>query len=157
MTIPLTILIGLPGSGKTETARRWVMADSQRILIATDTIRAQLFQNEAVQGSWLLVWQEVERQFRQAVAQIKQGKASAALYDATNACYQQRQAVIALARQVGFTQITGLWLDTPLSVCLQRNQQRSRQVPEAVILQMHRQLTAAPPALADGLDDLIRL
>lgn len=145
----LIMLIGLPGSGKSSLARYWIKKYSQWRLVSTDTIRAQLFGNESVQGSWLLVWKRVEQQFCQAVKE-----APITIYDATNAARKQRKEAIALARTTGFTYIAGVWLNLPLSLCLERNQKRSRIVPEEVILRMYRQLQDAPPALADGLDRL---
>ena len=151
----LILLIGLPGSGKSSLAQQMV-AEYPRRLISTDTIRAKLFGDEIVQGSWLLVWDEVNRQFQETVKEIELGTAIAGVYDATNAARKYRREAIALARETGFTHITGLWLDAPLEVCLQRNKKRDRQVPEEIILSMHRQLQDAPPALTDGLDYLIR-
>jgi predicted kinase len=152
----LIVLIGLPGSGKSFLARQWVAQCQKRRLIATDTIRSQLFGAEAIQGDWLKVQQEVERQFRQVVLEMEQGEVCGAIYDATNAVRNQRHEAIALARTCGFTQIIGLWLDVPLELCLERNQQRDRQVPESVILHMHRSLCDAPPDILDGFDQVIQ-
>jgi predicted kinase len=161
----LILLIGLPGSGKSFVARQLVAECPHRQLIATDTIRAQLFGDEAYQGPWGLIWQEVERQFRQVTSQrghflYGHGKTSIqaipeAIYDATNAARRSRKAAIALAKDTGFSHITGLWIDMPLSLCLSRNRQRDRQVPEEIILQMHQQLTDAPPKLSEGFHRLI--
>jgi predicted kinase len=156
----LILMIGIPGSGKSSLAQQLIAQCPHWRLISTDAIRAQLFGDEAVQGSWPLIWSEVERQFRLAVGPILKnapGKpVRTAIYDATNAVRQQRRAAIEQARAAGFTHITGLWLDVPVGLCLERNQQRRRQVPEEVILQMHRHLCDAPPALPDGLDRLFR-
>ena len=81
----------------------------------------------------------------------------AAIYDATNATRQHRREAIALARATGFTHIIGLWVDTPVWLCLARNRQRTRFVPEEVIFRMHHSLQDAPPTLNEGLDKLIRL
>jgi predicted kinase len=151
----LFLLIGLPGSGKSTLARSLLTTHPNHLLISTDTIRVQLFGDEATQGSWLKIWLEVRRQFQDAVAQIALEQATLAIYDATNVVRKQRRQAIDLARKTGFTQIIGLWVDTPLSVCLKRNQRRSRVVPEEVILRMNRRLQGAPPALEDGLDGLV--
>lgn len=151
----LLLLIGLPGSGKSTLARHLIAKDQRRQLISTDTIRCQLFGDEAIQGSWLLIWQEVKRQFQQAV--IYSQSVPTAIYDATNVQQRHRLEVISLARSSGFTRITGLWVDTPIGLCLERNQQRDRQVPEDIILQMYRQLCDAPPSLAEGLNLIHRL
>ncbi|WP_017720286.1 AAA family ATPase [Kamptonema formosum] len=156
----LILMIGIPGSGKSTLAQQLIAAFPHWRLISTDAIRAQLFGDEAVQGSWPLIWSELERQFRVAVGPIVReapgNRVRTAIYDATNAVRQQRRAAIELARAAGFTEIAGLWLDMPVELCLQRNRQRRRQVPEEVILQMHRHLCDAPPSLPDGLDRLRR-
>ncbi|MEH2136983.1 AAA family ATPase [Nostoc sp.] len=148
----LILLIGLPGSGKSTFAKQLLAECPQMSLISTDAIRGQLFGSQALQGPWLLIWREVERQFQQAIY-----TANTAIFDATNAQRRHRREVIALARELGFTQITAIWVDTPVWLCLARNKRRSRQVPEEIILRMHRQLRDAPPSLEEGLDGLIRL
>jgi predicted kinase len=156
--LPLILLIGLPGSGKSTLAEQWQAANrASRRIISTDAIRAQLFEGEAYQGPWLQIWRTVERQFQRSVTEMRAAMLSAVMYDATNAQRKQRKAAIALARRSGFTHIIGVWVDPSLDVCLQRNQVRTRQVPEAVILRMHRQLIAAPPAFAEGLDRLLHV
>lgn len=154
----LILLIGLPGSGKSYLAdqlkQMYSASGGDIAIVSTDAIRAALFGDAAIQGSWLLVWREVERQFQQAAQPACPRDAT--LYDATHTRRQHRREAVALARTTGFRHITGIWLDTPLAVCLERNRQRDRQVPEAVIHKMHRQLCGAPPSLSDGLDCLRR-
>lgn len=147
----LVLLIGLPGSGKSSLAQRLLVRHPHWLLISTDTIRGKLFGDEAVQGPWLQVWAQVQQQFQQAVRAEK-----TAIYDATNTQRRHRREVIVSAREAGFKRILGVWLDTALELCLQRNQQRYRQVPPEIILQMHRQLLGAPPSCQEGLDHLIR-
>ena len=148
----LFLLIGLPGSGKSTFAKQLLAECPQMQLISTDAIRGQFFGSEALQGPWLLIWQEIERQFQQAISTSK-----SAIFDATNAQRRHRRELITLARDLGFTHITGIWVRTPVWLCLARNKRRSRQVPEEIILRMHRQLRDAPPSLEEGLDGLIRL
>jgi predicted kinase len=148
----LLLLIGLPGSGKSTFAKQLIAECPQMQLISTDAIRGQLFGDEIIQGPWFLIWQEVERQLLQAVTANK-----SAIFDATNARSCDRCELINLARNLGFTQVTGIWLTTPVWLCLARNKRRTRRVPEEVILRMHRHLRDAPPSLNEGLDDLIKL
>ncbi|MFM7424480.1 MAG: AAA family ATPase [Elainella sp.] len=135
----LVLLIGVPGSGKSTVATRFHSLGYP--VISTDQIRAQLFGDPAVQGAWPLIWQQVEQQFQQAA------QSELALYDATNARRRGRREVIRLARQTGFGRVCGLWLNPPLDLCLERNCQRSRQVPEAVIRRMYQQIRTSPPML----------
>jgi predicted kinase len=146
----LMLLIGLPGSGKSTLAKQLITECPQMQLVSTDAIRGQLFGSEAVQGSWLLIWQEIERQLQQSMMADR-----AVLFDATNAQRQHRRELINLARKLGFTHITGIWLRTPVWLCLSRNKKRQRQVPEDVILRMHRQLRNAPPTVEEGLDCIV--
>jgi predicted kinase len=151
----LIILIGLPGSGKSTLARQWVLNQPGRSLISTDAIRAHLFGDAAIQGPWLRIWQEIERQLQQAVTQIAVGAVCSAIYDATNAVRRHRRDIITLAKAKGFNHLTGVWLDVPLEECLKRNRQRDRQVPEEAIYRMHRRLMGAPPSIQEGFDCLI--
>jgi len=152
----LIVLIGLPGSGKSYLAKQLAAQSSKGSrIISTDAIRSQLFGDETIQGSWLLIWQQIQQQFRDTVEQIERGKLSRAIYDATNAVRRHRKDAIALARLSGFTRIVGIWVNTPLTVCLERNRQRDHQIPEEIILRMYRRLQGAPPSLSDGLDRLI--
>jgi predicted kinase len=144
------VLIGLPGSGKSTLAQQLMAQSPQMQLISTDAIRGQIFGSEATQGPWPLIWREIEWQFKQAVA-VNQ----TTIFDATNAQRRQRREIIALARKVGFTHITGLWVRTPVWLCLARNQRRQRQVPQEIILRMYRQIRDAPPSLEEGIDRLI--
>ncbi len=155
--IRLLLLVGLPGSGKSSLAAALLRDCPQRCLISTDAIRSQLFGDEAIQGNWLQVWREVGRQLQQATWQIATGQSLEAIYDATNAVRRDRRRAIALARGCGFTNIICVWLHTPLDVCLQRNQQRDRQVPDTVILRMHRCLVGAPPAVEEGCNRVLEI
>ncbi|MDJ0733044.1 MAG: AAA family ATPase [Nostocaceae cyanobacterium] len=146
----LLLLIGLPGSGKSTLAQKLLTECPQMPLISTDGIRGQLFGSEGVQGPWMMVWREVQRQLQQATISGK-----TAIYDATNARRRNRREIIAFARDLGFNQITGIWVNTPLWLCLARNKRRQRIVEEDVILRMYRQLRDAPPSLQEGLDHLV--
>ena len=156
-TVALIFLIGLPGSGKSSFAARLVEECPERYLISTDMIRSHLFGSEDIQGPWLKVFSEVGQQFRQAVQLIQQEQAIAAIYDATNVVRKQRREALALARESGFTHITGIWLNVPLWLCLKRNQTRDRQVPPEVIQRMSQRLCAAPPSEQEDLDQLFEV
>lgn len=154
--VPLILLIGLPGSGKSTWAKNFVFQHPAYHWVSTDSIRARLHGDEAEQGDWLTIWRTVQAQWRTDVAAIRQGQLAGTLYDATNVRRRYRRDAIALARQIGYTHITACWFDVPLEICLHRNRHRSRQVPEEIIYRMHRQLTGAPPTLGEGIDQLSR-
>ncbi|MEM6835964.1 MAG: AAA family ATPase [Cyanobacteria bacterium P01_C01_bin.120] len=155
--IPLWLLIGLPGSGKSTWARSFQSAEKAITIVSTDRIRGDLFGNEAMQGPWPQVWDTVVMQFRAAIRQTQQGQLVGTVYDATNTKRQGRRQIIKTAHSLGFNRILAVWLDVPLAECLQRNEQRSRQVPVEVIHTMARSLAGAPPDCAEGFDALYRL
>lgn len=148
-TTRLIVLIGPPGCGKSTLARQWQAAAPDRHWISTDAIRAELFGDAAVQGDWSAIWQVVCDRLQTAIA-----NAADAVYDATNADPRQRQRILETARELGFSQIIGWWVQTPLEQCLAWNAQRDRQVPTHVIERMAQQLDRSPPELAEGFDQL---
>lgn len=155
--IPLWLLIGLPGSGKSTWATYFCQRNPPLQLISTDKIRGELFGDEAIQGPWLSVWAEVTRCFQLAVQQTQTGTVLGTVYDATNAQRKGRRVVIQAARAAGFNRILAVWFDIPTAICLHRNQQRSRQVPVEVIEAMARQLAGASPHVDEGFDALYRV
>ena len=155
--VPLVVLIGIPGAGKSTIAQRWQSREPGRIVISTDTIRAQRFGNAGTQGPWPVIWRDVCDHWQRAITAIQAGHQRAVLFDATHANRRDRRRTLQTARQLGFTTIDGYWLNLPLNTCLDRNHRRSRQVPKTIIQRMHRQLQHHPPTLADGFDHLYTL
>ncbi|HSM82069.1 MAG TPA: AAA family ATPase [Nodosilinea sp.] len=157
MPVPLGLLVGIPGSGKSSWARAFVAAHPGYCVVSTDALRAQLYGDESIQGDWSQIWQQVLGQWRSGVAAIRRGELAGVIYDATNARRRHRREVIGAARQVGFDPITLVWLDVPLGLALDRNGVRSHPVPTPVITAMHRQLRGAPPSIQEGVDRVLTL
>ena len=155
--VSLLMLVGIPGSGKSTWARDFVLAQPRYQIVSTDGLRAALYGDEATQGDWGQIWQQVLAQWRGGVAAICRGELDGVIYEATNARRRHRRATIAAARNTGFTTITLVYFDLPLSLALARNQMRSRQVPADVIATMHRQLRGAPPSVQEGCDRILVL
>lgn len=155
--VPLWMLIGLPGSGKSTWAAHFAQGKLPLRLISTDRIRGQLYGDESIQGDWLHIWHQVQVQFQWAVLETRQGKLGGAVYDATNTRRRGRREVMQTARTLGFTRILAVWLDVPLAHCLHRNGRRSRSVPPEVIQSMARSLADAPPHWEEGFDALFHL
>jgi predicted kinase len=125
--------------------------------VSTDQIRAEIYGNAGIQGDWRQIWGQVQNRWRAALADIQTGHCGGVLYDATNVRRRSRRQLLHQARTLGFTRCIGLWFDTPLDLCLQRNQARSRHVPPDVIYRMARQLAGAPPHCREGFAALMRL
>ena len=156
----------MPGSGKSTWARAFLAQSPDIRGVSTDQIRADLYGNEAIQGDWQQIWTQVQDRWQTALADIQTGRCGGVLYDATNVRRRARRQLLHQARTLGFTRCIGLWFDTPLALCLQRNQGRwsktdpkgpSRCVPPDVIHRMARQLAGAPPHCREGFVALMRL
>jgi predicted kinase len=157
------ILIGVPASGKSTLAEQMQRAANQNSisqtlgdtfgqtqLISPDRIRASLYGSAATQGDWAEIWAQVQQGFADASKSQQ-----SVIYDATNYKRQYRQEAIALAKEYDFKPITGLWLNVPLWICLSRNDTRDRQVPDDIIIEMHRTLSYTPPTLSEGFDRIL--
>jgi predicted kinase len=154
MNAHLILLIGLPGSGKSSLAQRLATEYRHCQIVSVDALRAKL-EDESSQGDGQQLWREIEQQLQQAVQRFQEQRGKV-IYDATNVAFGTRCRAIRLARAAGFTQITGVWVDTPFWLCLKRNRQRTQVVPELSILSMYCQLLIAPPSPQEDLEHLVR-
>jgi predicted kinase len=71
------------------------------------------------------------------------------VFDATNINADRRKELVKSMRGY-FDIIIFKWFDVATAVCLERNRQRERQVPEEVIWRMAR--TATVPTMEEGFD-----
>ncbi len=151
------LLIGLPGSGKSTWARRFVQQFPRYEVLSTDETRALLYGDAVVQGEWPQIWQQLALRLQQGIQAIDLQICEGIIFDATNAQRRRRRELLKTFRDIGYSDIGGVWFDTPLALCLDRNQQRDRTVPPEVILKMHRELVGGPPHIDDGFDWLMRI
>ncbi|MFM1843576.1 MAG: hypothetical protein RLZZ490_2319 [Cyanobacteriota bacterium] len=145
----LQFLIGCPGSGKSFLAAQLQQHLPHHGIVSTDQIRWQLYGDEAIQGSWAEVEAVVFAQIQRL-----QSTEHSIIYDATNTQYAYRQQFLAKLKDQGITQINAWVLQTPLALCLLRNQRRSRQVAPAIIAAMYDQLQRHPPQLDEGFEHI---
>ena len=158
---PLILTVGIPGSGKSTWAKKLAAQkaaqDQHYLIISTDCIRRELYGDEAIQGEWIDVQKSLVSQLKSARQSIAQGHTSAVIYDATNAARRQRREFVQIARDCGYAPVIAAVIDTPLEICLQRNADRSRQVPPHIIEKMYRQLIGASPTEAEDIDRIIKV
>ena len=74
--------------------------------------------------------------------------------DATHLMRWERRPYVLLARRYG-CELEALFFDVPVEVCIQRNQQRGRAVPEQAIRNMAQCMQ--PPAEQEGFTRIIRV
>ena len=141
----LIITVGLPGSGKTT-----YLAQLGVTPISSDEIRRLLTDNPADQSVHARVFATIRYLIRQRIAIGR----PATYVDATHLTRWERRPYIQLARRYGCT-LEALYFDVPLEVCIQRNRNRRRIVPDQAIREMALLLEA--PAKQEGFARIIRI
>jgi predicted kinase len=125
------LLIGPPASSKSTLATVLAELVGGRVL-STDTIRAELYGDAAIQGSWDEIESLYHQRIRDSVAE-----GVPVILDATHCQRPWRLAITQALALPAPVQWIGWWLTTPLEQCLAWNQTRERQAGEEVIRRMH--------------------
>jgi predicted kinase len=146
------ILIGLPGSGKSSHAQLLLSHCPNYCIVSPDQIRKHLYGDASIQGDWPAIEQQVMIQIRQALM-----AGNPVIYDATNYNRRHRIDLLQKLSDLPPAQWIGLYLKTPVDQCKVHNQQRDRQVSEAIIDTMNQCLMAFPPTVEEGFAEIYEL
>ena len=139
------MMVGLPGSGKSFTAKTF----SNAVIHSSDAIRAEILGDENRQDQQDLVFQTLhERVLRDLADGVD------VVYDATNLDYKRRMGFV---QRVDAMRLPALYkvcvfMATPYEKCLTQNQNRERFVPESVIDRMYKKIDI--PMMAEGWDEI---
>ncbi len=125
----LIILVGVPGSGKTTLASK--IAERGYDCLNADSIRQELWGNPADQREPERVFAIFFKKLEELLAQGRD-----IIIDNTNINQKQRRPIIERAANAGYTDIQLWLLDVPLDLCLERNRNRDRAVPEDIVANM---------------------
>lgn len=143
----LTILIGLPASGKT-TYTKNLYYDEQTIVLSSDSIREELFgyRNQEQNG---LVFETMNKRCKKA---LKDG--FHVVYDATNINRKRRKALINEMRKYCIS-VTSMCFVCDFNTILERNKCRNKeeQIPEEDLLKMLKNFQV--PLFEEGYDKII--
>ncbi|MBD2568861.1 WYL domain-containing protein [Anabaena lutea] len=149
-TIIVHFLIGTPGSGKS-TFAKLLSSTGNCEIVSTDDIRQDLYGDAAIQGEWHKIEAIAINRICTALSLQK-----SIIYDATNCKRSFRMDfLLKVNSQLAEWKLTqpnwiGWYLQTPLEICIQWNQQRQRQVPTNIIECMYQMLQDFPPINGEG-------
>ncbi len=138
----VVLTIGLPGSGKTTWYRRRGVQP-----LSSDMLRNILFDDITEQRYQGLVFSTLRSLLRARLI----AKMPWNYVDATNLSPHERRQWIKMAKSFGY-EVQAVFFDVPLSVCLERNSKRDRQVTDEVMHKLAERLR--PPAFKEGFDKI---
>lgn len=146
MNIPrLIMLIGVPGSGKSTYAKKYIENNPNTIHLSSDKIREELCGDESIQGDNNKVFSLMQKR---AIEALNQG--TDVIYDATNITRRDRQHIIAMCPR--FVKIEAYIIWAPIGMCIRRDADRKRTVGKSVIDMMLKRFQ--PPFYDEGFDEI---
>jgi len=138
----VVLAIGLPGSGKTTWYKRRGVTP-----LSSDMLRSILFDDITEQRYQGLVFSTLRSLLRARLI----AKMPWNYVDATNLSPHERKQWIKMAKSFGY-EVQAVFFDVPLSVCLERNAKRDRQVSDEVMHKMAERLR--PPTFKEGFEKI---
>ena len=141
----LILLVGIPGSGKTTYAEKYIQEHPNTVHLSSDKIREELWGNEATQGDNNEVFSLMQSR---AIDALNNGQS--VVYDATNVTRKDRSYIITLCPKFAKIECHIIW--APIETCIERDAIRERTVGKVVIDKMLKRFQA--PFFDEGLDEI---
>ena len=142
----LILCVGIPGSGKTTYAEKYVKEHENTTHLSSDQIRFELWGDEATQGDNNEVFSLMESR---AIEALNNGQN--VVYDATNITRKDRSYIIALCPKFAKIECHIIW--APIETCIERDAARDRTVGKEVIDRMIKRFQA--PYYDEGIDEIV--
>lgn len=146
MTRPVLILLcGIPGSGKTTYAEKYISKHSNTVHLSSDKIRKELWGDETTQGDNNEVFYRMQIR---AVDGLNFGYN--VIYDATNMTRKDRARIITACPKFARIETHIIW--APIESCIERDAARKRTVGKEVIDRMLKRFQM--PYYDEGIDEI---
>ena len=139
----LILTVGPPGCGKTSYATQYLREHNNTIHLSSDSIRAELYGDESIQGDPSEVFSRMQKR---AIEALNNGYD--VIYDATNITRKDRASIISICPKFVQIECHIIWL--PIYNCINRDAIRKRTVGQAVIDKMLKKFQA--PYYDEGID-----
>lgn len=138
------MLVGIPGSGKSTHAKS-LSRNKNAIHLSSDSIRAELYGDEAIQGNPSEVFEIMHKRTLEALAD-----GINVIYDATNITRKDRASIMSKIPKYVETECHIVW--APIETCIERDSKRERSVGKDVIDRMLKRFQA--PYYDEGFDSI---
>lgn len=142
----LFVMVGIPGSGKTTTAKE-IISLTNAAHISSDDIRVELFNDVNHLLDDGIVFDTMKKRTKEC---LKNGKS--VVYDATNISNKKRMALLQEVKNIDCKKIC-VYMATPIEQCIKNNNNRDRVLDESVIRRMYLQMRV--PAYYEGWDSIV--
>ena len=140
----LILLVGVPGSGKTTYAKKYISEyPKTSVHLSSDEIREELYGDESIQGNPAEVFTLMQKR---AVEALNEGHD--VLYDATNITRKDRASIIGICPKFAKIECHIIW--APIETCIERDSKRERTVGKEIIDNMLKRFQA--PYYDEGID-----
>lgn len=141
----LTFLIGVPASGKTTYANKFLKNDDT-IILSSDDIREEIFKDANNQSNNALVFKTLYERAKQCLSNGKN-----VVLDSTNTDKNLRKKALEIFKDFDIIK-QAIIFETPLEKCIQQDQNRTRKVGENVINKFFNNFSK--PTLSEGFDEI---
>jgi tRNA uridine 5-carbamoylmethylation protein Kti12 len=139
-TKTVLLLMGLPGSGKSTLSKKILESLPGSLHVEYDAVANEMIVEECDE---LQAWRLSRHAALKRLDYLLGERGPTILMDDNFHLSSMRKQVYHVCQRYPNVRFGILWLDTPLEICLERNQQRLRLVPQDVIIKMH--TTLEPP------------
>lgn len=141
----LILLVGIPGSGKTTYAKKYIEENTNTVHLSSDSIRKELYGDEATQGDPAEVFSLMQKR---TVETLNNGVN--VIYDSTAMTRKDRAGIIGVCPKFAKIECHIIW--APIGMCIGRDTIRERTVGKAVIDKMLKRFQF--PFFDEGIDHI---